>query len=297
MLTAGRLWWLLRRDLRRGWRASWHDYQTRPRIADWSPPAGLPEAEIPVHLLTGAQDWQLAGWMLASFVHTTQRDWPIVLHDDGTLSLEATTFFIAHFPRLKVWPHAQANARMQPLLAGHPHCAAYRARHPLGLKIFDMPALTPGDRFIVLDSDLLFFRPPTEILAWADSGARACWFNQDAADTSLVTAEEARTLGVDLWPAVNSGLGLLVRDAFDLAFCERALAETGIEEGHIWRIEQSLFALCASRFGVGGLLPRSYEVSLGNWAAPHAIARHYVGAVRDRFYGEGLARLAPALLP
>jgi nucleoside diphosphate kinase len=31
-------------------------------------------------------------------------------------------------------------------------------------------------------------------------------------------------------------------------------------------------------------------------ASPEAIARHYVGAVRDRFYGEGLKRLHEQLL-
>ena len=66
--------------------------------------------------------------------------------------------------------------------------------------------------------------------------------------------------------------------------------------GPIWRVEQTLFALCASRGGKGGLLPKNYEVSLRRRASPDAIARHYVGAVRDRFYGEGLKRLHEELL-
>jgi hypothetical protein len=61
-------------------------------------------------------------------------------------------------------------------------------------------------------------------------------------------------------------------------------------------VEQTLFALCASRFGKGGLLPKHYEVSLKRRAHPDAIARHYVGAVRDRFFGEGLKRLREELL-
>ena len=58
-----------------------------------------------------------------------------------------------------------------------------------------------------------------------------------------------------------------------------------------------MFAVCASRFGKGGVLPGEYEVSLGLHAGEKAVARHYVGAVRDRFYAEGLARLRRVLMP
>jgi hypothetical protein len=61
-------------------------------------------------------------------------------------------------------------------------------------------------------------------------------------------------------------------------------------------VEQTLFALCASRFGKGGLLPKTYEVSLNKHSAENCVARHYVGAVRERFFGEGLKRLREALL-
>jgi hypothetical protein len=88
----------------------------------------------------------------------------------------------------------------------------------------------------------------------------------------------------------------MAKAAMDLEFCERSLGETSILKGHIWRVEQTLFALCASRHGKGGLLPKSYEVSLAKEASSDGIARHYVGAVRDRFYAEGLKRLRDILL-
>ena len=95
---------------------------------------------------------------------------------------------------------------------------------------------------------------------------------------------------------MNSGLGLIHKAAIDLDLCDRALAQTTMLRGHIWRVEQTLFALCASNHGKGGLLPDRYEVSLGKHAREDVVSRHYVGAVRNRFYGEGLKRLAPVLL-
>jgi hypothetical protein len=133
---------------------------------------------------------------------------------------------------------------------------------------------------------------------WAASDLDECWFNQDVQEGSLITAAEARTeLGVKIWPRVNSGLCLLTKSAMDLDLCDRTLAQTSILSGHVWRIEQTLLMLCAARHGKGGLLPAKYEVSLGKNAALDAVSRHYVGAVRDRFYAEGLPRLSAILFP
>ena len=55
MIRPGRLWWLLRRDLRRGWEATRQHYFTLPRIEEWSWPFwGEKPQDVPVHVLTGA---------------------------------------------------------------------------------------------------------------------------------------------------------------------------------------------------------------------------------------------------
>lgn len=298
MISPGRLWYLLRRDLRRGWNASFHERSTLPRIVEWSWPYwGEKPHPVPVHVLTGAGDWRLAAWMLASFFEATGIGWSVVIHDDGSLPPEGNTALRRLFPDCRMIHRPEADAVVAPSLRAFPFCEEYRRTHPLALKIFDMAQFVSGNRFIVLDSDVLFFQKPTELLAWADGDRAECWFNEDVAEGALLTGAEARDeLGVKLWSRVNSGLCLLWKDAIDLDFCDRALAQTAILQGHVWRIEQTLFALCASRHGAGGLLPRRYEVSLRKHAAPDAVARHYVGAVRDRFYGEGLRRLHRPLL-
>jgi hypothetical protein len=192
----------------------------------------------------------------------------------------------------------ESDAEMARVLRAFPMCMQYRSSHPLGLKIFDMAHYAESERFLVLDSDVLFFRPPREIMDWSRGPEpRECWFNEDIQESALISAADAEDdLGVKLWPRVNSGLCLLHRPAIDFDFCDHTLAVTSILRGKQWRVEQTLFALCASRHGRGGLLPRTYEVSLGRYSSANAIARHYVGAVRQRFFGEGLKRLAPLLL-
>jgi len=299
MASPGRLLWLLRRDLKRGWEAARHEYKVLPRIVDWSWPFWNETPQpVPIHVLTGEKDWRLAAWMLASWFHFSEHTWPIFIHDDGTLPQEARELIKKLFTNARIIDRKEADAAIEPLLRPYPFCADYRKLHPLALKLFDVPHFTTGDRFFLFDSDLLFFNYPGEILDWVSRGADECWFNEDVKEGALITAAEARSeLGIKIWSRVNSGLCLLPKSAIDLDLCDRTLAQTSILSGHVWRIEQTLLMLCAARHGKGGLLPRTYEVSLGKYAAENAISRHYVGAVRDRFYAEGVKRLNAIFFP
>ena len=299
MIFPGKLWWRFRRDLKRGWDASYHDYKTLPRIEEWAWPFwGEPQQSIPIHILTGAQDWRLSAWMLASFFQFSEHAWPVIVHDDGTLPAAGRAGLLRLFKNARIISRREADATAGRMLKAYPFCEDYRRGQPLALKIFDAPFFTPGERFMVFDSDLLFFNHPREILDWAGVESEECWFNEDVREGSLITAREAlEELGVKIWPRVNSGLGLLHKAAMDYDLCDRALALTSIPRGHPGRIGQTLFMLCAAARGKGGLLPRRYEVSLGRRASPDAVSRHYAGAVRDRFYAEGLKRLSRFLLP
>jgi hypothetical protein len=299
MINPGRLWWQLRRDLKRGWGAAYHDYNTLPRIEEWSWAYwGEKPVDVSVHVLTSEKDWRLAAWSLASFLHYTEIAWPVIIHDDGTLSEEAIKVLGELFESCRIITRAESDAEVSRALVPFPFCLDYRNTHPLGLKVFDMAHYARSERFIVLDSDVLFFRRPQDIIGWATAPlAKDCWFNEDAQENSLLTASEAREeLNVKLWSRVNTGLCLLYRAAMEPDFCDRALALTSILRGHMWRVEQTLFALCASRQGKGGLLPKTYEVSLERNAGKDVTSRHYVAAVRDRFFAEGLKRLSDELL-
>ena len=298
-MTPGRLWYLIQRDWQRGLAAAWHDRVVSQRILVWkNPHTAPPPDDLPVHVLSGKDDWLLACWMLASWFHTTDRNWRVIIHDDGQLPPEAVAAFAKSAPGSRRIPAQEADSTVLSALAGHPACRDYRQAHPLARKIFDVPTLTPGERFIILDSDVLFFRKPEFILRWCAEGGDECWFNEDVKEAFPIPLTEVReTLGIEVWPRVNSGLCLLNRSAIDLDLCERALRETSLLKGHIWLVEQSLFAICASARKRGGLLPSEYEVTLEKKARPGAVARHYVGAVRQRFYGDGIARVKSQLIP
>jgi hypothetical protein len=297
-MRPGRILYEFNRDVKRGFAAAYHDRFVSQRILNWrNPHADKPHEEIPIHILTGSDDWLLACWMLASWFHFTERNWRVVIHDDGRLPPEARPAFVKMISGVRGVSAVEADRAVLDALTPYQACREYRMAHPLARKIFDMPLLARSDRFIILDSDLLFFRKPEAILRWCADGAGQCWFNKDVREAMPISRTQVREkLGIDVWHRVNSGLCLIDRPAIKFDLCERALTETNLREKHIWLVEQTLFAICASAVGRGGLLPEEYEISKARNAGKSAVARHYVGAVRHRFYAEGIARLKKVLL-
>lgn len=300
-IRPGRWWWLAQRDFKRGRAATWHDYITSKRILSEcvALPKTDPNSPTPtVHVLTGQDQWLLTAWMLASWFHFTERSWNVQLHDDGSLKANAIAQIEELFPGITIIRREHADELINPLLERYPKCQAYRNQHPLGLKCFDIPHISKGDRFILLDSDVLFFKKPTFILDWAsnaDDGST--WYNQDPQEPSPISpARCVKDFGFTLWPRVNSGLGLIHQSTIDLDAFEKWIGHESVQSGKAWRTEQTLLALGASSVNNGGALPEHYEVSLSQLSQTDCTARHYVGAVRQRFYGEGIQRLRHLLL-
>jgi hypothetical protein len=269
------------------------------KILDWQPNPNWPLSPVPVHFLTSIHDWRMALWMLVSLHETTQRRWQITLHDDGSLMATDLEHFRRIFPGIRILRPRNVEERMAKVLSDFPRCRDYRNRMPHGLKCFDIPEFCEAPRYLMIDPDVLFFRPPLEIINWVENSAdSSCWFNRDFQEPSpLPPAQAMADFGVPLWPCVNSGLCLLQRDVVrDLDSMEKWLGHPALQIPKMqWRVEQTLLALCASKVGKGGLLPTEYEVSPNKNRLPTGISRHYIGCVRDRFYSEGILEVCKRL--
>jgi hypothetical protein len=143
---------------------------------------------------------------------------------------------------------------------------------------------------MLLDSDVLFFAEPIALLERIeDPRYLKNSVNGDIESAYTVEPSVVRErTGVDLISRFNSGLGLIHKDSLRLDWLEEFLALPGIV-GHFWRIEQTLFALCSSRFGAE-LLPPEYDVRLTG-SIGNSPSRHYVGAIRQLMYREGVRKL------
>lgn len=280
-----------RQTFEHGLVVAFHRQATRKRILDTPPVATDFHGPIEIHVLTSHVDWLNLLWALKSFYVYSARRYPLCIHDDGTLDAEATEILRRHFPQARIISREQADREVQRALAPYPRCSALRQTNTLSLKVFDFHHYLTSERLLLLDSDVLFFAEPTELLRrLEDSGWRRNSVNEDIEDAYTVDAQTVREhCGFELCPRFNSGLGVIHKASLQLDWIEEFLGLPGII-GHFWRIEQTLLALCSSRYGVE-FLPPEYRVRL-NGSSNGLPCRHYVGAIRHLMYGEGMARLA-----
>lgn len=294
------LWWRFRpgflllnfrKTFEHGLRVAFHREVTRRRILDTPPVETDLCGPVEIHVLTSQNDCLNVFWALKSFYVYSDRRYPLCIHDDGTLDTEAMETLARHFPHARIIPREQADREVFPGLEAYPRCAELRRTNTLSLKVFDFRHYLDSERLLLLDSDVLFFAKPTELLRrLEDSGWRRNSVNEDIEDAYTVDPRTVREhCGFALCPRFNSGLGIIHKASLQLDWIEEFLGLPGIT-GHFWRIEQTLLALCSSRFGVE-LLPPEYRVRL-NGSSEGFPCRHYVGAIRHLMYGEGMALLA-----
>jgi len=279
------------------WGALWQRLRCSQRTfkGTINPYAHTPLEEVEVHVVTGQRQWVMCLWMLASWFRATQRNWRVVLHDDGTLKGEAEKYLRKEGVSATVIFRWQSDDCTAEALKFYPYCLRHRSISPHALKLYDPRVTTKSRKYIVLDTDILFFDEPSELLGWVDGKKAGCWFMRDVAEASQVTRKEAMDLfRIDLWRQVNSGVCLVSRNAIRFVDIEYFLMKSEMLERNLWMVEQTLYALCGSKENLGGILSEDYQLTLHTSLVNSSCMRHYVGAVRHEFFAEGVRRLRRA---
>lgn len=262
----------------------------RPRILKTQPITNISDRTCEIHVFTCARDWLNLVWTLKTFYHYSNRQYALCIHDDGTLTERERTTLHHHFPNARIIDRPSADARVLKELEAYPHCLEFRKTNHLAPKVFDFASYLESDRMLLLDSDILFFQEPTALLQRIeDPNYNLNTVNGDAESAYTVDpAVVKEKCNVDVIDRFNSGLGLIHKDSLNLDWIEEFLGLPDII-GYFWRIEQTLYALCSSRYGTE-LLPLEYDVHLEGGINGFP-SRHYVGKIRHLMYGEGIRYL------
>lgn len=292
-MSVGSALYQVRTKYKHGWRVAYWRDKVRPRILQTPPVTQTNNLTCEIHVLTSDNDYLNLLWALKSFYKASGRSYALCIHDDGSLTEKGRDVLQGHFPQARLINRAPSDAEMAERLRPFPRAAEFRRTNHLAPKVFDFIAHLQSERMFLLDSDVLFFEEPKVLLERLEnSDYRLNSVNSDVESAYTVEPNEVEKLtGVRLIERFNSGLGVIQRDSMRLDWIEEFLALPGIV-GHFWRIEQTLYALCSSRFGTE-LLPAEYNVRLSS-GIDGSPSRHYVGSIRHLMYGEGISHLVRA---
>ena len=280
----------LRQKYEYGFQVAHYRDTVRRCILDTQPIDNIGDLTCEIHVFTCVKDWLNLVWALKSFYHYSRRNYALCIHDDGTLNGEHYAIFKHHFPDARIIDRLAADRKVLSQLQNYPRCLEFRKTNHLSPKVFDFLSYLKSDRLLLLDSDVLFFAEPTELIHRIENpDYHYNSVNADVASAYTVDPEVVKEqMGFEVQERFNSGLGLIHKESLDLDWIEEFLGLPDII-GHFWRIEQTLYALCSSKFGVQ-LLPQEYDVRLDK-GIDDSPSRHYVGAIRQLMYGEGIKHL------
>jgi len=269
---------------------AWYRDVIRPQILTTKPFEETTSTLCEIHVLTSHDDYLNLIWTLKSFYYYSKSNYSLCIHSDGTLHEDEISLLKFHFPHARVILKNDADAIMTQALYNYPLALNFRQSNHLSPKVFDFKYFLESDKMLLLDSDILFFSSPVELIRRIEDLAyRKNTVNKDAMYGYTIPLEDVQArLDFELIPYFNSGLGLIHKESVNFDWIEKFLSLPNIV-GHFWRIEQTLFALCSSKFGVE-LLPSEYDVRLDNNVKGLA-SRHYVGTIRHLMYAEGIRQL------
>lgn len=128
-----------------------------------------PGAPLELHLLTGRRFWAQTAFCLWTLARHAHRPLTPVIYDDGTLGSAYRDPLIRLFPSTRFVNQDAALARLDHFLPSSqfPHLRERWLNYPNLRKLTD-PHIGATGWKLVLDSDLLFFRPPELLIDWLD---------------------------------------------------------------------------------------------------------------------------------
>lgn len=291
MPSLGALWLKFHQTFKHSPRTAYYREIIRPKILDTPPIVANDTSCCEIHVLVSSEDLLNLLWTLKSFYYYSKRQYALCIHDDGSLTESDCLILKQHFPLVRIINRLSADRHILSILSSLPCCLEFRKNNLFAPRIFDFPIYSKAKRILQIDSDILFFSEPNSILERIEN-PHYCLncFNRDLVSAYTISPELLnRYFNLNIIEKLNAGLGLIHTDSLNLSWIEEFLSLPDII-GHFWRIEQTLFALCSSRFGVE-LLPSEYDVRLDR-GIQNCPSRHYVGKIRHLMYREGIRQLS-----
>jgi hypothetical protein len=260
-------------------------------------PVGSPDLEI--HMLLHHERIFESLWSLYSLCRFAETPFGITVHDDGSLTAEDAAMLRALFPGIRLIHREDSDPIVNEWLKAHGFRNSRRFRDGLvfGLKLFDPHVFRRASEYILLDSDVLFFRRPAELL---DSPAGESRFSVDMGyEGGFSHRVIGEITGIEDAIAVNAGLLRLNAQSI---IPERIEANLGNKifwrnkDTPKWYAEQGLYGI---ELHLGDARPLSdrYQLSERKFRGLSADAIHFCGGgIKPlRLYTHGIPYLAELL--
>lgn len=261
----------------------------------------LPEvkkADYEIHMLCGRRDVGMgimASWSIMRFMAGRCA---LYVHSDGTLDERDAAKWSSIVGGITIVERTRADEVIRQHLAGNaPKLYAWRCSNWASAQLVDVHFFGNAPRMLVMDSDVLVFSRPDEVLraldgpescfAWC-SDLRECYSADRQLLTEVCGIEPARRLCAGFLVSPR----LLMDDFRTLELHIESISSDGrVEIDHFWSC-QTYYALMAGESPGSRIFGDAYSNTSGKTHDRQKL-RHYVGIpkVRFRYFTEGIPRV------
>ncbi|HUR00476.1 MAG TPA: hypothetical protein VM166_13560 [Gemmatimonadaceae bacterium] len=270
-------------------------------------PAKMPSASATqVHMLLGHSRIDEALWSLLSLNHFADAPVGVVIHDDGTITADDAALLAEKLPGLRLISRAESDAVVEDKLfsMGLTKSVAFRKSLFFARKMFDPNVFARDASYVLIDSDVVFFSNPVDLLGVAPTGkaadSRARYSVDNGYRYSLSEAEMSEMIGRKPTGPINAGVLRLNKTDLDFSRIERYLTHPGLfRENQIpdYYAEMTIYALELT-IADAQPLPLSYAVAPPIPTDREFVAGHYCGGIMSAhmYYTRALPMLGRVLL-
>ncbi len=285
--------WIAFTRYRRGFLYLYIRYVVAPRILkvgrSLESPITVPD--LSMHMLFGKRDFLLALWSLASFYKVSKTIGELYLHSDGTLSQKEITVLKTLFPAAYFIDAREVVKNNITFFDTHPDIKEFRATYTKfqAKKLLD-PFLSSSKKYrLVLDSDMLWFKDPTEFRDALVKGVPEPLMMSNAETPVFVTFKDGSSISREL-ARFNSGIVLYRSDQYSIDRLKEFLSRID------WKGSRFTDQACIAYILTNPiLLPEETYIIKGE-LTDRIVMRHYTNPSRGKFFCLGLNLIWKGLL-
>jgi hypothetical protein len=199
--------WKAIREALRDPELRYYKYQYGRKILSTKPIVCGPDSELDVHALTCKRDVLKTLWSIKTFYHYSGVKFNLFIHSDGSLRKHHVEIFSRHFKNVRIISKEEADRDVGAFLEEYEYSLKYRriGEFYCSLKLFDPLMYSTNENILYVDSDILFFRTPVDVISYVNQGTP--FFNSDMNDEYSYDVELLNSLfNIGIQRRFNAGL-------------------------------------------------------------------------------------------
>lgn len=248
---------------------------------------------LPIYFLTGKKYLYQTLFCIQSLVKTTEEKFNFYLIDDGSFTKDDKEKINQLLPNCTVYYKETIDKQLSIKLPKEhfPYLHYKRKIYPHIKKLTDIHIFEENQWKLVLDSDMIFWKQPNEIINWLKNPLTPIHM-LDCEESYGYTRKIMRELsGNEIKPLVNVGAIGLSSSSIDWQKLENWCTILEKREGTTYYLEQALSAmLIGDQHAVS--LDKTYYITNPKQINPKHILHHYVDTSKELYFKEAWEKIA-----